>query len=401
MSRVALLVPRVWAGGARWVADAPGVRAWLLEVFLPFAVTRLGLALAAHGALAIRPVAAGLTFGSWADVSRIPVVNAWSRWDGRWYLSVAQEGYHYTPGEWSNTAFSPLLPLLMKGGALLLRRDDPEAYIVAGLVASNVALLIAVTFLVAWMRDEFDPPTARRAAWCLLLFPTSFYLSAVYPHALFLACAVPAYLAARRGRWRVAGLLGAAGVLARPYGVLIAIALGYEYLAQRRFRLSAIHTNALWLGLIPSVYLLWTAYLGRVTGDPTSFARTSAAWNKVLTPQWQTLAEYVRQPVVLYGTRNGVLDLGLALFLLALVIRAWQVVPRSASFLASLLFAVATAWGTVAGVMRYSLEIFPLFAVLAVATGNIWMRRLYLLVAPAMGLVGMAGFAWGWDYFGY
>lgn len=401
MSRPALLWPPAGVRVVGRVADTSGLRPWLLDVWLPFAVTRLGLALAAHAALVIRPVAAGLTYGSWADVSKVPVVNGWSRWDGRWYLSVAQEGYQYTPGEWSNTAFSPLLPLLMKVGAFLLGRDDAEAYIVAGLVASNVALLLAVTFLVAWTRHEFDPPTARRAAWCLLLFPTSFYLSAVYPHALFLACAVPAYLAARRGQWRVAGLLGAAGVLVRPYGVMLAVALGCEYLAQRRFRLSAISANALWLGLIPTTYLLWAAYLGHVTGDPTSFARTSAAWGKVLTPQWQTLVEYVRQPVVLYGTRNGVLDLGFALILLALVVRTWQVVPRSAALLASLLFAVATAWGTVAGVMRYSLEIFPLFAVLAVATGSIWLRRLYLLLAPAMALIGMAGFVWGWDYFGY
>ena len=48
---------------------------------------------------------------------------------------------------------------------------------------------------------------AERAVLLLLLFPTSFFLTAFYTEGLFLLLTVGAFLAARRGRWAVAGAL--------------------------------------------------------------------------------------------------------------------------------------------------------------------------------------------------
>src|SRR5438067_2107572 len=80
------------------------------EVLLPFLVSRALLLGCALGALNQFPLHAG--DGVWTDEAVAPWIAAFSRWDGRWYLSVAQHGYSYQPGQAANVAFSPLYPWL-------------------------------------------------------------------------------------------------------------------------------------------------------------------------------------------------------------------------------------------------------------------------------------------------
>ncbi len=95
------------------------------------------------------------------------------------------------------------------------------------------------------MRLDFDRATAARAVLYLLVFPTTLFLSAVYAESLFLALTVAAFYHARRGQWWIAGALGGLAALARPHGVLLALPLAVEYLAQRDFDLRAIRGNIL------------------------------------------------------------------------------------------------------------------------------------------------------------
>src|SRR5207302_5745906 len=66
---------------------------------------------------------------------------------------------------------------------------------------------------------------ARRSVWLLALFPASLFFSAVYTEALFLALSVGAFLAARRGRWWLAGLLGGLAAATRNVGVTLLVPL--------------------------------------------------------------------------------------------------------------------------------------------------------------------------------
>lgn len=174
-----------------------------------------------------------------ADCSVSPWLDVWTRWDGRWYLSVVKHGYSYHPGEQSNVAFAPLLPALMKIGGVFLGQDNETGWLIAGVIVSNLALLAALTRLIHLVRLDFDAATAVRSAHYLLFFPTSPFLSAVYPQSLFLALAIAALYAARRGHWWVAGALGGLTALARPHGVSILIPLALEHLAQRHALVTA------------------------------------------------------------------------------------------------------------------------------------------------------------------
>lgn len=69
----------------------------------------------------------------------------------------------------------------------------------------NLVLLVALAYLYMIVREEFDAPTARRTVLYALVFPSTLFVSAVYPHALFLAGAIPAFTTrvTTAGGWRV------------------------------------------------------------------------------------------------------------------------------------------------------------------------------------------------------
>jgi len=106
------------------------------------------------------------------------LIQPWRNWDGHWFALIAQEGYF----EKSTTAFFPLYPLLLRGGSWLL--DGQIA--LAGVLIANVALLGALFLLYQLIQLDFPRAVARRALLYLALFPTAYYLGAVYSESLVL-----------------------------------------------------------------------------------------------------------------------------------------------------------------------------------------------------------------------
>jgi hypothetical protein len=74
----------------------------------------------------------------------------------------------------------------------------------------------------------------RSAVWALLLSPPAVFLFAGYTEPVFLAFAIPAWLLARRRRWRPAALAAAGASLVRINGLFLAVALAVEFVAARR-----------------------------------------------------------------------------------------------------------------------------------------------------------------------
>src|SRR5579859_3442356 len=173
---------------------------------VPFVVTRTALIAAVGLANAFVPINGGACVG--CEPTPIDELNDWARWDSRWYLEIAQHGYIYSPNEQSSVAFFPLYSVLMRLVSIPLG-GDRTALVVAGMIISNVALLAALAVLVRLAATEMDVPLAERVPIFLLVWPTSIFLSAVYPESLFLLLATVAFLSARTGRWPVAGITAA------------------------------------------------------------------------------------------------------------------------------------------------------------------------------------------------
>ena len=81
------------------------VRHGLALAFIPYAISRLVLGIAAWAANATLP------YGRPLDARYPAAAQAWLAWDAQHYLQIARAGYPPSPGV--NAGFFPLLPLLL------------------------------------------------------------------------------------------------------------------------------------------------------------------------------------------------------------------------------------------------------------------------------------------------
>lgn len=206
------------------------------------------------------------SLGSVGDALAAPAL----RWDSAWYHDIAQYGYRH---EHIEPAFFPLYPLLMRW-----LDDAIGSLVAAGVVISLAAWLVALVLLHRLTALEIDGPSARRAVVLLAFFPTALFFSAVYTEALFLALELGAFVAARRGRWAWAGVLGGLGAATRNTGWLLILVLAFLYLygpradrppaARRGWRpRHRLGWDALWLGLVPLGLLGYLIYMHVHFGD--------------------------------------------------------------------------------------------------------------------------------------
>ena len=373
----------------------PGVPRWVVrDVLVPFAATRAALLITAVVALSRLPRAPDP--GGWRDVSPHAWVNAWARWDARWYVSIVEEGYSFRPGEQSNIAFSPLLPSLMKVGGIVFGTGGADGWVLVGVLVSNVALVAALIHLVGLVRLEVDDATAARAALYLLVFPTTLFLSGVYPESLFLALAAAAFYHARRERWWLVGALAGLAALARPHGVLIVLPLGFEYLARRRFDVRALRPDILALGLGPVALAGWLIYLYRLADGSWSFLTVYAAWDRKLTPPWQVLQAYVSGVLANQLDHYALVDVVFTLVFLVLVAASWWRLRPSLALFAGVFFLVPASSGNLVSFMRYGLVLFPAFIVLAIVGRRPAFHQTYLIIATSLASLFMAAFALGY-----
>ena len=150
---------------------------------VPFLATRLPLLLAGVLSVALLPVSRYVE-SYWLIKGLDRAFDAFSRWDAWHYTRIALTGY--VEGDPSRTAFFPLFPTLIRILAELVGRTDRPGLFAAAVVVANIGLLLATMVLIALVRLDLDASDARRAAWYLLVFPTSLFLSAGYSESVFL-----------------------------------------------------------------------------------------------------------------------------------------------------------------------------------------------------------------------
>ncbi|MBF0484901.1 MAG: hypothetical protein HQL16_00140 [Candidatus Omnitrophica bacterium] len=155
----------------------------------------------------------------------------WNHWDSYHYLSIAQEGYPPASApvdRQSLIVFGPLYPLFIRflGGLV-------HDLFLAGLLVSNLSLIIGGLFLYKLASLDYDSDTAWRAVKYLLVYPFSFFLSITFSEGLFLALFVGATYFLRTKAWVYSGILAMMAVLTRPNtGPFLGIILIVEYMQE-------------------------------------------------------------------------------------------------------------------------------------------------------------------------
>ena len=280
---------------------------------------------------------------------------ALSAWDGVWYRRVAEHGYLLVPGQYSDPAFFPLFPVVVRGVHLL-----GLSYTAAAIVVSNLSFIVAIVAFYELGKLLWPERQAYRAAVLGALFPMSFVFSMAYPESIAFAAIAGAGIAALRGRWKLAALLAAAATLARPEGLFIAIPLAAIAFKQRR-GYAAVLAAPIALATFP-IYLRWAL------GDATAWTQAEHAWGRSFAVRG-VVDTFVNLPREL--GHNGWLtrDLIFLFIYVVLLVAAYRGgVPASWVIAAALIVLLPLTSGSIASIARFGLLAPAIFWGLAALT---------------------------------
>ena len=348
----------------------------------PFLLTRFLTAVVALVAVALLP-----TPTICPDVchpSANPLLDAATRWDSGAYVGLARDGYGPIP---ASNAYFPLYPFLMRLIAAPLG-GSVDAYLVAGVIVSNLALFVALVYLARLVAIDHEAAAGPRAALYLLAFPTSVFLAVVYPESLLLALSIGAVYHARRGEWLPAAALGALAAVTRPFiGVAVALPIAIE--AFQRSGLRAAVASAAPAAI---AFVAWLGILWRITGDPVAILTAEANWGVGPSLPFKAFADLFDPRV--YGFPYIVL--GSTLFIGALVVFSWRRLRPSLAAYGTAVFLISIATGSLTSSPRYYLSVFPAFVLLAIVARG-WLGRAYVALGVALGVIFTAMYAlWYW-----
>ncbi len=407
------------------------LRQWA-EPFGLFLGMRIGLGMLAFFAGVMFPA---ITSAGTAPFA-VPVLNrwgdrllgVWSRWDGEWFLAIAQNGYRPDNG---TSAFFPLFPLLIKLVNFLLGGNN---YLLAGVLVAGGANLACLVLLFELVRRDGGRTLAGRTILYLAAFPTAFFLAAIYTEGLFLAFSLGAFLVARHyRRWWLVGLLVAGASLTRSIGILLLLPLGWEWWRQHaglfvRINLPfgktgqtslevsarpaplALLQNGLGLILPPLLALAgWLLFNAIQLGNTFNFVQvqSQAPWNRSGAMPWDTITRAIN----LFFARRGpdgflppipredpnLIDFPFFVFFALLFLAAcWQSWRGRLPFSYLLYFGLCALFPlfSPAGKQpllsfpRFGIILFPAFIVLAQAVER-WRWLHYVYVYPALLLLGL------------
>ena len=318
-------------------------------------------------------------------------VSSWIQWDAHHYQSIALNGYQSLDQHWSNIAFFPLYPVLIRLIFPLAGRHVE----IAALLIAHLAFFAALLLLYDLLTRDFDDGVAYRAVVLLLVFPTSFFFGAAYSESLALALVVGAVWAMRRQRWWLAGIMGALLATTRLPGVLIAPVLAVTYLQQHKWQWRAIRPNFLAVLLPPLGLCIFMAFQWLNYRTPFAFLIAQRDWDNHLSLPWTMpymlvtrLSTSFDWPITLFQIVVWICFIGLTLLA---VLRLPLVYGLTVLLL--LLPPYLSSWFR--SLPRHVLIGFPAFVILAMLTQRPWLWRLVTTVMFLLLVVGIVLFVNG------
>lgn len=336
----------------------PPIRRSLTMVALWLVIVNL-FALLAFNRLNLAPDTAfeWMTPGAVAQVQQNwDPIELHNRWDSYWYLDIARNGY-YLRGEKeiANVVFFPLYPMLVRLAGPVAGGD----LVLAGWMLSSLFLVLAVVMLTR-LSQEFHPdidPTLPAAF--LLAYPTAFFLNAVYSESLFLFLSLSTVFWALRRNFMIASIFAALASATRVAGVFLFVVLFIEFVQANGWR--AMLTRRVWpLALAPLGALAFGLYHWIAFGDVFLYLKVQRFFGRDFEMEASDFLVRNNPDIA-----NTVLDLAYTagVILLGLVALRRFRLSYGAYMLVSL--AIALSSGSVLGVARYSMVLFPIYFIAA------------------------------------
>jgi hypothetical protein len=326
----------------------------------------------------------------------------YARFDSGWYLAIIERGYGKPPpdGKPSSHAFFPLYPWTAKVLHEALGIDGFHA----GLVVTYVCLFLAMSRFYREGVERLGEEDARAAVAFLLLFPTAFFLAAVYAESMFLLFALLAFRAARAGAPGKSALWGVLLGLTRASALAVAPALLLAALekrsadGRRRWGMAVVAA-----GFPVATVFLWIFGIGRLYGEPGLFFRSMQGWHRA-TSSLSGIGAWFYSMGLRFKHMEWQRDPSLALDYGAVVVFAavgvYQVLRKrwsDAAWTGSAIVLPMTT-GLSGGMPRFLLVVYPVyFALAGESRGRRGLRLVWWIVSGALLLGAAARFVnWHW-----
>ena len=291
------------------------------------------------------------------------VMRQFSHWDSPHYIDIAKSGYVNEGEQRLFIVFFPLYPLLIR-----LTTFSFDYINLSALIVSNVSSIFAAVYLFKLAQLDFSDDVAKKAVLYLSVFPTAYFLSAIYTEGLFFALVIASVYYARTEKWPLAGFLSMLAALTRIAGLLLLPTLLVEYLHQKGWKLKKINPNILWAMLALAGFLIYLGINYHVTGNFFTFMEIERThWSQTIDPiqglqgawSWAVSAEFPQNITV------GSAQIIFAAFGLLVVIAGFLLHLRlsyNVYMLLTWMLSVSTGWWI--SVPRYVMAMFPMFILL-------------------------------------
>lgn len=316
-------------------------------------------------------VAAATTFGiNIASTRTIPDVNlpvlyGLDRWDSGYYLVIATDGF----GVFQNGyAFRPLFPLIIRLLYPAFPTDVKSAEVLAGFVWNLVALGIAAILLEKLTKLLLGPSIASRTLLLLAVFPSTFFLTAIYSEATCILFIAASLYCLETRRIMLAGGLGFLAGLARPEAFLVAIPFLVKALLEDQ-RLKKLVAGMTVLASVPVFGLYAYTQTGNVLAPLTAEATSPKC----------TILCFLNNPVYQFANAELPYTINLVAMSLAISFIVYPIIKNKVSgslfpyyLWAFVLLAVIFYTGEVRSFARFAIVLPPVF----------WAQAEYSLTHP-------------------
>lgn len=328
----------------------------------------------------------------------------WGNFDGVHYVSIARSGYFY-----GQQPFFPLYPYLIRLVYEVFYFQIP--YLVVGQLISVGAFIGALVILYKLLALDRKTSLWRLIVLTILVYPTSFFYTAIYNDALFFLLAMLTIFSARGQQWVMASIWAGLATLTRLNGLALFFVILAEFIVGKRLDTKSqwnstwlilrLKTSLTWqsikksriytIFLIPSVFIGYLLWVHRFFGTWQLVFSSMKNWNqdKIIFPL-QVVWRYIKILFV-YPTPTIPYAVALVEFLSVLLysfllVYAFKKIRISywMFFFVSILIPALT--GTFQGMPRYGLHLYPFFLLLGLVLekSSFLVRLIYFVVSVSI-----------------
>lgn len=287
-------------------------------------------------------------------------LDVWGVWDTGYYLDIAANGYSSAIStrpetlNQANYAFFPLYPLFIRFVDVLT-----NDLVLSGFLISNISTFIASIFLYKLVSLEFnDDKMAKAAVTFMYFFPTAFVFTSLYTESLFLMLTIGAFYFLKKKNYPLAGILGFFSSLTRLTGILLVIPFLIDVFNSEQKFWDRVK-NGIYAALIPLGTVVYSWYVGSLTGDVLAFLKIQQNWGRKIGNPLAYIIDGINSNLVQHHFTSW-----FTVLVLVLAVLSFFYLKEKYSVYTFYILLTPLLTG-ITSMPRYALSAFPLFIFLA------------------------------------